>query len=81
LEEIEVPVEPGDVFFFYTDGVVETMNSAKKEFGEERMKNLITENAHKPAAAIKDALLSALARFRGPNPPHDDLTLVVLKAV
>lgn len=81
LEQIDIKVAAKDVLCFYTDGVVEAMNSDKVEFGEERLENLLCENADLPAQEIQNAILSALAQFRGATPPHDDLTLVIMKAI
>jgi serine phosphatase RsbU (regulator of sigma subunit) len=80
LQEVEVKTEPGDILLFYTDGVVETMNDAKAEFGEERLKRLVIANAEKTASEIQKAILSSLAQFRGAALFHDDLTLIVMKA-
>ena len=80
LEEVDVKIAPGDVLVFYTDGVVETMNNVKSEFGEERLKRVVVENAEKPAAEIQDAILKSVAQFRGAAPFHDDLTMIVMKA-
>ena len=79
LEETTVPFAPGDVLLFYTDGLVETMNTSKVEFDDFRLKQLIEANAAKPAREIQNAILSALARFRGAAPPLDDITLIVMK--
>lgn len=64
---------------FYTDGLVETMNTSKVEFDDFRLKQLIEANAAKSAREIQNAILAALARFRGAAPPLDDITLIVMK--
>ena len=81
LKQVDVKTKPGDILVFYTDGVVETMNSVKSEFGEERLKRVIITNAGKPAAEIQDAILTAVAQFRGTAPFHDDLTMIVMKVL
>ena len=44
FEELVVPFEEGDIFFFYSDGVTEARNEAGVMFGEQRVASLIREN-------------------------------------
>jgi len=80
LEEETLETEKGDILFFYTDGVTEMMNMARLQFGEERIKRIIMENADKSAEEIKEKILQTIKRFQGDAPVNDDLTLVLLKA-
>ena len=80
LSEVEVATQPGDVLCFFTDGIVETMNAQKVEFGEQRFQEALCANAHKSAKEIQTAILSELAHFRGAASANDDLTLVIMKA-
>lgn len=80
LEEAQIDTQPGDVLILYTDGVVETMNAAQLTFEEQRLKRIVEANAARSARQIQDAILTALALFRGSALPHDDLTLIVMKA-
>ena len=80
LSEETIATEKDDILFFYTDGVTEMMNMAKLQFGEERIKKIIIENAEKSAEEIKQKILQTIQRFRANAPVNDDLTLVLLKA-
>jgi len=80
LSEEIIATEKDDILFFYTDGVTEMMNMAKLQFGEERIKKIIIENAEKSAEEIKEKILKTIQRFRANAPVNDDLTLVLLKA-
>lgn len=79
LETVEIVTEPGDVLVFYTDGIVEAMNFGREEFGEQQLKTVIERSANRSVDQIRDAVLSAVANFRGAAPANDDLTLVILK--
>lgn len=81
LEEIEIQPQSGDILIFYTDGVVEAMNNFLQEYGEERFMNVISKNADKPAKAIQESILDNIAVFTDSSPSHDDLTLIVMKAI
>ena len=80
LELAEIKTKTGDILFFFTDGITETMNLAKLQFGEDRLKKIISENADKPVAEIKEKLLSTIRRFRGDMQSCDDMTMIILKA-
>ncbi len=81
LEEIEIKPESGDILIFYTDGVVEAMNGFLQEYGEERFMNVITRSADKPAKTIQESILENISAFVDSSPSHDDLTLIVMKAI
>jgi sigma-B regulation protein RsbU (phosphoserine phosphatase) len=79
LEEVNLDAKPNDVFIFYTDGLIETMNNKGDQYGEESLLKVIRENATKSPAEIKDSVLKNVAKFSGTAPSHDDLTLIVVK--
>ena len=81
LEEIVITPEKGDVLIFYTDGVVEAMNSFLQEYGEDRFKNTIIKNQTKSSKEIQEAILDNISLFTESSPPHDDLTMIVMKAL
>jgi sigma-B regulation protein RsbU (phosphoserine phosphatase) len=78
-----VHLERGDVLFFYTDGVVEahTPQPRRVEFGEPRLLDILLNHRHLKAAAIADAVLNRVREFSAGAHQHDDLTLMVIKAL
>ena len=80
-EEVSVKQHPGDLFVFFTDGVVEAMDSYYRTFGEENLTRLICNNAEKSAEEVRDVIIGALRNFTYSSPVQDDLTLIVMKAV
>jgi serine phosphatase RsbU (regulator of sigma subunit) len=80
IETETVKTNADDIILLYSDGVTETMNMVKDQFGDENIKRIIKNNSSKSAEEIKNALLNALTAFRGPANQHDDITIVVLKA-
>ena len=79
LRGLTLKPEPGDVFVMYTDGLTETMNKSRSEFGEERLTQVLCLHAGGSVEEIRDAILSSVAAFRGSTMQHDDLTLIVIK--
>ena len=52
LEKTLIPIQPGDVMVMYSNGVVEAENGFKKQFGIERLINLVINNRDRPASEI-----------------------------
>jgi sigma-B regulation protein RsbU (phosphoserine phosphatase) len=70
----------GDVLLIGTDGIWETRNTSSKRFGKERVGKIARSHHHLAAGRILQAVLDALAEFRGKARQEDDVTLLVLKA-
>ena len=81
LEEKELPLEPGDFFLFFTDGLSEAMNPAAELFGEGRLRTILEEGRSLGSEELRERILEEVRRFVGDALPHDDMTLVVLKVV
>lgn len=79
LGEADVTLEPGDVLVCYTDGVSEAVDDHMREFGVERLRNLVIRHRHLTAGAIVEAILADLANHARGQPAFDDVTLVVLR--
>lgn len=80
IEEIELKLEAGDVFFQYTDGLVEATNKDKEQFGEEQLMELLKRYGRASAQEQVDILLESLKEFTRVPELEDDVTMVVLKA-
>jgi sigma-B regulation protein RsbU (phosphoserine phosphatase) len=70
---------PGQIIVIGTDGLHETRNAAGEMFGQSRLREIIRRHGRKPAAGIKDAVISSIEEFRGTTPQEDDVTLVVVR--
>lgn len=79
VDEISVSLAPGDLVVFYTDGVTEAMNAANEEYGEERFRAVLKKAHGLPLGELLRAILDDLKTFVAGAPPHDDITLVLLR--
>jgi sigma-B regulation protein RsbU (phosphoserine phosphatase) len=79
LEELTVPIKPGDLFFFFTDGVSEAMDAEGACFGESRVSAFLSAHADLEPDAIRDRLVKDVAAFAQGQPQHDDLTMLIVK--
>ncbi len=77
-EDLELPLEPGDVFVFFTDGVTEA-DGGEGEFGTERLARIIEQCAEASAASIGSQIVSSVEAYLGTRPLSDDATVVVVK--
>jgi sigma-B regulation protein RsbU (phosphoserine phosphatase) len=81
-EDQHLTLLPGDTVLFYTDGVVEAMNSARELYGFERLESLVRSlQPGLSSQALIDAVLADVAAFVGPAEQHDDITMVAIRCV
>jgi sigma-B regulation protein RsbU (phosphoserine phosphatase) len=78
-DELTLDLAAGDLYVFFSDGVSEANDALGREFGYERLLDVIRETRHQPARAVVDAIFAAVQEFRGDTPPNDDMTAVALK--
>jgi phosphoserine phosphatase RsbU/P len=79
LEEETLPLEPGDIYVFFTDGISEAMNAADDCFGEVRLGRLLEEHANLPAEELRERILREVQAFVAGAPQHDDMTMILLR--
>ncbi len=81
--EHPVPLEPGDVIVFTSDGVTEARNRSKQYYGTERLAKLLSalEIRDLTARRILDEILDDVRMFAGRAAQLDDMTVVVVKRV
>jgi sigma-B regulation protein RsbU (phosphoserine phosphatase) len=78
-DEVVLELAPGDVYVFCTDGVFEANDALGREFGSDRLLQVIRDARHKRAKEVVDAIFAAVQEFRGDTPPNDDMTAVALR--
>jgi phosphoserine phosphatase RsbU/P len=80
-EALEFPLEPGDRYVLYTDGVPEAANPSEEQFGVERFMRFIENNKHLGADQFAQTFLTELSRWSGQTAEQgqqDDITLLVV---
>jgi sigma-B regulation protein RsbU (phosphoserine phosphatase) len=76
FEAQETVIERGDTLLLYTDGVVETLDSAGESFGFDRLREVLASGGS--SRAVHDRVLRELDLFRGQEPVYDDRSLAVM---
>ena len=72
-------LEPGALFFFYSDGLTETTNPLGEAFGETRLVEFIQRNGETEPEQLINAVLASLLAFAGRPELGDDLTCVAIR--
>lgn len=78
-----VQLQIGDILLLYTDGVTEAMNAQEEMFGQDRLKKLFLDVGQQDLRSrqIIETIKNGIMSFSGPEQQHDDLTIVVVKAI
>jgi sigma-B regulation protein RsbU (phosphoserine phosphatase) len=74
-----VSLSDGDVLVLYTDGITEAINGDEEEFEEQRLEELVTQHAFRPAQELANLIVEAVADFTQDQGAFDDETLVIIK--
>ncbi|HSC27345.1 MAG TPA: SpoIIE family protein phosphatase [Vicinamibacterales bacterium] len=77
--EAEVEIGPGDLLFFYTDGLVETEAESGEMFGSDRLQSLLAEQHTEGIDHVLDRVERTISGFRGRAEPFDDATMMALR--
>jgi phosphoserine phosphatase RsbU/P len=78
-EQETIQLQSGDTLVVYTDGVTEALNPAGVEFGEEKLRSMVTESLQLPARELAKEIIAKVLRWQAQAAQHDDITLIVVK--
>ena len=78
-EEDSIKLNSDDTIIIYSDGITEALNEKNKEFGEDRLLNIIMGNIKSSAETLIEKVFDALKIFVKDVPQSDDITIVVIK--
>jgi len=75
-----VPMQPGDLVVWLSDGLIEAVGSDGEPFGYDKVaETLAAGRVGQTATEVRDRLLAAIGRHVGSLPPDDDRTLVIMR--
>ena len=78
-EEGRETLAPGEVMILYTDGLSESRNAAKEEYGSDRLADVCRARPQASARELRDAIFHDLEAFTSGSPAADDRTLVIVR--
>jgi hypothetical protein len=80
-ESGSVKLQSGDWLVIFTDGVTEAVNIRSEEYDEWRLMSLLNANLTATPQLLLSTILNDINNFVGNTPQHDDITLMLLRAV
>jgi sigma-B regulation protein RsbU (phosphoserine phosphatase) len=75
----QVQLNPGDIVVLYTDGITEAFDINRKQYGVERLCEVVRQNSSLSVQKIRQAVIEDVRRHIGVQKVFDDITLLVLK--
>jgi len=78
-EEEKISINRNDIIVIFSDGITEAMNENEEEYGEEKLKEFISNHLDEAPEIIIENILSDVRMFVGEAPQWDDMTLLIIK--
>lgn len=78
-DEFTFRAKPGDLFVFFSDGILDAQNRAGQLFGRTGAERIISECANASAAEVVKCLFKAVAEHAAGEEPFDDQTVVAIR--
>ena len=78
-DELNLRGHPGDVFLFFSDGILDATSSKGDLFGRHRLEKIIRDKAHRSAEELVDTVFTAVSAHAESVEAFDDQTIVALK--
>lgn len=79
-EKESITIEKGSRLLIYTDGVTEAEDSAKNQYGEDRLIDFATNMSRDTSSEeFVETLISKIKEFTGDNDQNDDITIMSVK--
>ena len=72
-------LQPGDTLLMFTDGVTEATDTAENEYGDDRLRMLLSQSSSLSCQEIVDRVKADVKAFAGEAEQSDDITLLALK--
>ncbi len=81
-DEASIPLAPGDMVLFFSDGIVDALNPDQEQFGDDRLRTLLHlhPDATQTASAAVAAIVAAVSAHQNGTEHFDDETIIVLRA-
>ncbi len=80
-ESETVQLFSNDVLLLFTDGITEAMDKDFKEFGEDKLSEIILEEKENKPLQIKNKIIDEIKVFTEGAPQSDDITMIIIKTL
>jgi sigma-B regulation protein RsbU (phosphoserine phosphatase) len=79
-DEFKFRLKPGDMFVFFSDGILDARNLQGHLFGRGRVEKVVADCAGKSADSVVEHIFAAVSEFSAGAEPFDDQTVVAIRA-
>ena len=79
FDELSFKAKPGDMFVFFSDGILDARNRQGQLFGRGRVEKIVAECAGKSADCVVESLFKAAAEHSAGVETFDDQTVVAIR--
>jgi sigma-B regulation protein RsbU (phosphoserine phosphatase) len=78
-DEFSFKAKPGDLFVFYSDGILDARNRDGRSFGSERVEKIVLDCQSQSADCVVNNIFKAVAEHTAGADPFDDQTVVAIR--
>src|ERR1700693_2139169 len=78
-DEFTFRAKPGDMFVFFSDGILDATNKDEELFGRERVGEIVAANPNASADEVVKSIFKAVAEHASGGEAFDDQTVVAIK--
>jgi sigma-B regulation protein RsbU (phosphoserine phosphatase) len=78
-DEFTFQAKPGDMFVFFSDGILDARNRAGDMFGRRRVEQIVARCSARDARCVVDSLFHEAAKYAAGVETFDDQTVVAIK--
>ena len=78
-DELSFEAHPGDVFVFFSDGILDAQSRTGELFGRERVQEIVSRCSSESAKAVVDSIFDAVNQHAAGVEAFDDQTVVALR--
>jgi sigma-B regulation protein RsbU (phosphoserine phosphatase) len=78
-DEFSFRAKPGDMFVFFSDGILDASNKAEELFGRERVGEIVAANPNASADEMVELIFQAVAEHASGVEAFDDQTVVAIR--
>lgn len=75
----EVQMKENDILVTYTDGIIEALDQHERQYGVDRLKEVVSANRNRSAREVFDIVMEDVSRYSREIGQTDDRTLQVIK--
>ena len=78
-DEFTFRAKAGDMFVFFSDGILDARNRDGEQFGRQRVEQIVTRCCNESADCVVDSLFKAVQEHAAGEEPFDDETVLAIR--